>query len=602
MAWALYLSSSDSALSDAQLAELDDYELASRSGTAAASTYLSTRLGPVVQALVCTAGSLHSRSAMLRSVTLLHSILTSPSLSPAPVLRLAVSHLLSQHQHSLSDDDFLAPLLSIAVNRVSDVQLSTAAAHALAILLGCKVLDDAAANERQEAVYNAVQTTTKRLVALLITEVVLTSSPHALAALAVLLRRDGAKKVFCEKDGVSTLAATLQTHPHDKYTAIGQVVANNGCTEPRALKHVGVHHPPTRNSHPYYCDNNMYHHHHDVSYTYPSSRSTCTDSYYTLSDDSTVPQQLRHDEGAEPLGNNAIYASYHAVFAVWTLSFVPARYDDPVTDAVLSAMCVARLPAILARLLAHASGQRLKIARLTLAALRNLAARSDRVRTDLVRAGVLAALRRLLKDTGVRGSLIGTDDDARADATELLQLLQPLAAPAATLTVLRDELITGPLSAANPWHSSDEFWRRHATDALTDVLVGLSRIVRARATQNDKHDDHDTYSSTSTSEDTDTGSEMGSSSEEGEGGKEEEKEQVRRAVVVPMDDESVRVACEDLTMIMRYAGKRGRAAIVAAPGLRDALMAVMVREAVGTVRNAALVCVQTLLVHRPARK
>lgn len=487
MAWALYLSNTSAAfVTDAQLAELDDYELVSRIGPAARAEHLSRRIGHIVYALICAAGAINSRSQMLRSISLLHSLLTS---ADANLLRTAVRGLVqayksdsristySQSDHDL-DPPFLRPLVSIAVNRISDVELSAMAAHSLAILLGCSSFDSSVDNAVAPDICAQADVQTRRLIALLITEVVLTSSPRALVALSQLLRRDAARLAFCEKDGLSTLASTLQTHPGKSHTAIGEVVA--------------------------------------------------TATEYTDA--------------------NPVYASYHAVFSVWMLTFA-TRSD--ITEAILQNVISSRLVVVLARLLNHASGQRLKIARLTLASLRNMVVGSTslhhRIRRDLLAAEVPAVIRRLMRMASVQGSLMGNDDDAVADAQTLLDVLDEERMTMSTLDEYVAEVRAGALHAS-PAHEDDNFWVNH-TEAIIDQFRDVTAIL-ADYVKN------------------------------------------------PKTPPEIRVlACSDLANLLRQSTK-ARRVILNLSDLKNCLMDLMVHSEDLELKSSALLCVQNMLLHR----
>lgn len=509
MAWALYLSNtSESSVTHAQLAELDDYELACRAGPTVSRDLLHRRIGPILHALVCVAGAQNSRAQMLRSVNLLHSILdpASPSLLHKAVCSLAQLHIqsisspsnssstttssLSTLQHS-QQPTFLHPLVSIAVNRVADVQLSATAADACAILLGCPALDPSAHDPVPLPVCHAAETQTRRLLAMLLTELALTDSARALSALAKLLRRDGARVIFCEKDGVSVLASALHVLP-------------------------STHH----------LDD-------DVR-------------------DRLTIAAVNASNGRCPADTHPVYAAYHAIFAVWMLTFATTH---TVQQLVLHHLVASRLIVTLARLLRHASGQRLKIARVTLATLSNLSrgesALHRRVRRDLLAADVPSALKRLLHLTSVRGSLMGTDDDAREDAQSLLDLLDRERATMSTLDAYIAEVRAGALHWS-PVHKDTLFWTQHVEKLVTefpDVVNDVANVVLTKDAS--------------------------------------VEEQV--------------IACSDLANIIRLSSG-GRRLALTKEGLKLRLMHLMTEAKQQELKSAALVCVQLLLLHRSLRQ
>lgn len=521
MAWALYLSNATAtSVTDAQLAELDDYELAVRAGSRARDEHLSHRIGHIVHALVCAAGAIKSRSQMLRSVTTLHTLLTS--IGP-DMLQTAVRELVtvfesdprtkSQSWHTLqstfsptspsrvceqiqsndqisptveADPPFLRPLVSIAVNRVSDAELSTMAAEVLAILLGHPSFDEPhkASCTSDIPPYICTQTDVqlRRLIAMLITEIVLTSSPRALAILSRLLRRDTAREIFCEKDGVSTLASTLQTQPDKPQTAIGEQVAT-------------------------------------VAYV-----------------------NAREDP---------VYASYHAVFSLWMLTFATR---PRAVQIFLENVVSSRLVVILARLLNHASGQRLKIARVTLAAAHNMAlgetSLHHRVRRDMVAAHVPSILRRLMQMASVRGSLMGNDDDAVADARTLLDKLEHERAHMTTVDAYVAEVRAGALHAS-PVHIDSAFWAKHSNAIVEhhhDVLTLLFNTVCNELAAMDKRV----------------------------------------------------VACHDLANLIQNSAI-ARRSVLKNPTIKSTLMALMVTATDPELKKATLLCVQLMLIGRTFR-
>lgn len=520
MAWALYLSNAtSSSVTDAQLAELDDYELAVRAGSRSRLDHLSNRIGHIVHALVCAAGAIKSRTQMLRSVTTLHSLLTTVS---PDMLRMAVHGVVSVYEADPrtdsqswnssqpmfspvspsqvsdgsfeaspsvgwnADPPFLRPLVSIAVNRVSDTEISTIAADVLAILLGHPSFDTSfntsSTSKIPPHICAQVDIQTRKVIAMLITEIVLTSSPRALAALSRLLRRDSARAIFCEKDGVSTLASTLQTQPGKSQTAIGEQVA------------------------------------------------TVTNT--------SVPV-------------DAVYASYHAVFSVWMLTFARRPH---VVQLFLQNVVSSRLVVILARLLNHTSGQRLKIARVTLASLRNMASGETslhrRIRRDMLAADVPAVLRRLMQMTSVRGSLMGTDDDAVADARTLLDALELERASMTTVDAYVAEVQAGVLHSS-PVHSDPSFWARQSDTIMEQHSDTFSLLFESTC-----------------------------------------NEKLPSAVRV--------IACHDLVNLLQNSSAARRIALKN-PSVKPTLMALMVSATDPAMKKAALLCVQHMLLRRSFR-
>lgn len=489
MAWALYLTTGASpTVTDDQLAELDEFELVSRGSPSQVIQYLHQRIAHIIHALVCVAGAMPGRSQMLRSVTLLQSILDL-AVSTPPILRLAIQGLAKLHlQHVVAgrvpgaeDDEptFLQPLVSIAVKRVSDKELAGAAAACLGTLLGCPSFDRGIDDKIPESVCAQANEQTRRLVELLITEISLTASPVALAALSSLLRRDFARVAFCDKDGTSTLAWTLSTHPAKTHTAVGELVASSS--------------PP------------------------PAGVLT-----------------------------RPVVASYYAVFAVWMLTFAVSR---EARELVLTSVLSSRLLVVLARLLNHSSGQRLKIARVTLSSLRNLASGftvlHSRVRKDLLAAEVPAVLQKLLIMGSGRGALLGNDEDAMDDARVLSDLL---AKESETMSTLDDYLAEVKACALHwsPVHNDVDFWVRYAqriVDEHRDVLVALTNIITAKQAP----------------------------------------------------PEEIAVACNDLSNIMQES-VNGKAALLSVDGFKHELMNLMTTHQDPGVRAATLPCIQHLVM------
>lgn len=493
--------------------------MAVRAGSRSRHDHLSQRIGHIVHALVCAAGAIKSRTQMLRAVTTLHTLLTTVS---PDMLRMAVHGVASVYQSdprtdtqswnliqptfspmspsqvadgtfdaspsvaSNSDPPFLRPLVSIAVNRVSDTEISTIAADVLAILLGHPSFDKSisvsSTPDIPPHICAQVDIQTRKVISMLITEIVLTSSPRALAALSRLLRRDTARAIFCEKDGVSTLASTLYTQPGKSQTAIGEQVA--------IVSHANV--------------------------------------------------------SASP-----VYASYHAVFSVWMLTFA---MRPQVVQLFLQNVVSSRLVVILARLLNHASGQRLKIARVTLASLRNMASGETtlhrRIRRDMLAADVPAVLRRLMQMTSIRGSLMGTDDDAVTDAQTLLDSLEHERASMTTVDAYIAEVRAGVIHST-PVHSDPSFWSRQS-DSIMDQYPDTFPLL------------FDTVSN--------------------------EKSPSQERVL----------ACNDLANLLQHSAAARRASLKN-PSVKPTLMALMVGVTDPALKKAAMLCVQHMLLRRSFR-
>lgn len=488
MAWALYLTSgASSSVTDAQLAELDEFELVCRGTSQQAATYLQSRIAHISHALVCAAGAMPGRQQMLRCVNLLVSVLTTASKDPT-LLRSAVRGLAHLHLEAVAEGrvplpapkpdgpTFLQPLVSIAVNRVSDKELSVSAAACLSILLGCPSFDHGVDDAVPDSICEQANEQTRRIVLLLITEIVLTASPMALKSLSNLLRRDFARNAFCEKDGVSTLASTLLTHPTKSHTAIGEIIAS-----------------------------------------------------------------------AAGRVSQSVSASYHAVFAVWMLTFA---VSPSVLELVLTHVLTSRLLVVLGRLLNHSSGQRLKIARVTLSSLRNLASGTTklhrRVRRDLLAAEVPTVLQRLIRLGSGPGALLGADEDVMADAQALTDLLQKERASMSTLDAYIAEVRADTLHWS-PVHTDAHFWVLYAQSLVEDhrdVLLLLARVLLRADKQS---------------------------------------------------AEAIAVVCNDLSCILRESTS-GKAAILSIEGLKSSLMTLMTCHEDAEVRAAALTCTQYLVM------
>lgn len=488
MAWALYLTSgASSVVTDAQLAELDEFELVSRGNPRQAAIHLRSRIAHIAHALVCAAGAMPGRQQMLRSVNLLLSVLTTAAKDP-PLLRRTVRGLASLHVHAVAEGrvsfqppevdepTFLHPLVSIAVNRVSDKELSGSAAACLSVLLGCPSFENGIDDAVPESICEQANEQTRRLILSLVTEIVLTSSPMALRSLSSLLRRDFARNAFCEKDGVSTLASTLLTHPKMGHTAIGEIIANSAGRDAQSVT-----------------------------------------------------------------------ASYHAVFAIWMLTFA---VSPTVLELVLSHVLSSRLLVVLGRLLNHSSGQRLKIARVTLSSLRNMASGTTalhaRVRRDLLSAEVPAILQRLIRMGSGPGALLGADEDAMSDAQALAEILRKERASMSTLDAYIAEVRADALHWS-PVHKDAHFWVTNAqriVDEHRDVLKQLAAVLMRS-----------------------------------------ERESA----------EAIVVACNDLTFVMRES-VNGKAALLSIEGLKVTLMTLMTCHEDAEVRAATLTCIQYLVM------
>lgn len=154
MVCALYLSNTTAtSVTDAQLTELNDFELVLRTGASdSTAAHLDQRSCHIVHAPICAEGTVKIRSNMLCSIFLLHTLLTE---ADPVLLHIAVRGVIAQsltnpntttattyHHHlhkavssngdgggysndgeqaralALQDAPFLRPLVSIAVNRV----------------------------------------------------------------------------------------------------------------------------------------------------------------------------------------------------------------------------------------------------------------------------------------------------------------------------------------------------------------------------------------------------------------------------------------------------------------------------------------------------
>lgn len=473
-----------SSLTESALGVLDDYELAARGGEAARQEFVAAHAGALCGALISAAHALHGRSDMLRITVTLHGVLWR---APRAVVREAIIGIAARSEAAAAAPNspvFAEPILKIAVERVSDAELSSFAADSLATLFGATALDD----ERciDEHCRESANAQAMALVNSLITEVALSASPHALGALGALLRRDFTRTAFCRRDGISTLASTLLTDPGTAHPSIGEAVV-------------------------------------------------AADS----------------DDGADAAKMNvscdAVAATYHAAFAVWMLSF--AASAECVAE-VLRCSLSSRLVLVLARLLDHVSGRRLKIARVVLATLRNLS-RGDtdlhvRIRREMIGACLPTVLQRL---NGMR-TTIGRDVDAAADLAYLADSLAEERSAMSTVDNYLAELRAGALRWSSI-HGDEAYWAANAERMVTEtreVLPLLSAII--------------------------CGSDAGCDSR--------------------MPAESQTVACSDLYHIIRLS-VNGRRAALASPNLKARLMMLMASAEDAELRRQALTCVQLLL-------
>lgn len=457
-------------LSESSLGILDDFELVSRAGPPAQKAFVGDHIGELVVALISAARSLRGRKDLLRVTSTLRNLLWS---APRETIRGAVAGIASSTTLAKESIIFAEPLLKIAIERVSDAALSSHAADALASLLGSTALNDLSivpAAHRAEADREAAA-----LVTSLLTEVALSSSPHALAALGALLRRDYTRLAFCRRDGVSTLAATLATDPARPNTSIGEAVATEAGREAEAVS-----------------------------------------------------------------------ATYHAVFAVWLLSF--AASDDAVQEVLRQALS-SRLVSVLAKLLDHACGRRLKIARVVLATLNNLARGKTDLHARIRREMIGAGLPRILQRTQGHLTTVGSDVDAVADMEALLEALRRDQETMSTVDEYIAELRTGVLRQSEI-HTDEAFWALNAEHLVSEVhhtMPMLSEIVC------------------------------------------DESEDV--------DVASQKIACGDLTRLIRLS-VTGRVKARGLQTLKKRLMVLMASSEDIDLRRQALVCVQLLLLSK----
>lgn len=385
----------NSSLNESSLGVLDDYEVACRGGESSRLRFVTGNAAALCGALVSAAHALHGRGDMLRITVTLRRLVWG---ALRPILRDAIVGIADAHRRT-GGPVFVEPILKIAVERVSDAQLSSNAADSLATIFGSTVLDDdpnidencrTSANEQTMALVNS-----------LITEVALSSSPHALRALCALLRRDYTRQAFCKRDGVSTLASTLLTNPSDLHASIGQAVM-------------------------------------DVSDV---------------------------DAKDAVASNDAVAATYSAVFAVWMLSFAAS---DECIHEVLRCALSSKLILVLGKLLDHVSGRRLKIARVVLATLRNLSSGETelhrRIRQEMVGTGLLGILQRL---EGMHLT-IGRDADAVADLGALLTLLANEQTAMSTIDNYLAEIRAGALRWSS-LHTDELFWSTNSEKLVTDT-------------------------------------------------------------------------------------------------------------------------------------
>jgi V-ATPase subunit H len=215
-------------LKESSLGVLDDYELAARSGESARLEFVSENASLLCSALVSAAHALHGRGDMLRITAMLRGVVWD---APRPVLRDAIVGMAAVQTDS-DGPEFAAPVLKIAVERVSDAQLSSYAADSLATVFGSTVIDDDP--QIDDACRSVANDQAMALVNSLITEVALSSSSYALGALCALLRRDFTRQAFCRRDGISTLASTLATDPSELHASIGQAVLKDSDADANA--------------------------------------------------------------------------------------------------------------------------------------------------------------------------------------------------------------------------------------------------------------------------------------------------------------------------------------------------------------------------------
>jgi hypothetical protein len=451
------------------LSVLDEYERAALAGEPLRTSFLNERIGAVCAALVAAARATNGRSDMLRVVETMRSIVWGSSCS---AVRDAIVGIIAS---DTEPRDFVEPILKIAVERVSDSELSAFAADCLAKILGSAVLEyDSVVDPLTHKLANDH---TRSLVTSLITEVALTASPRALAALGALLRRDFARFEFCERDGVSTLASMLGTSPDFEDTTIGQAVV-------------------------------------------AGFRQT----------NSAVERE-------------AVAATYHSVFAVWMLSFAAS---EKCIDKVWMSSMSAGLVLVLAKLLNHVSGRRLKIARVVLGSLRNFAEGKlevhQNIRREMIGAGVPAALAGLSR----LGTILESDVDAANDAQFLTEILAKDQIDMSTLDMYLVELHAGALRWT-PIHSDTAYWTLNAERMIsetTEVLPLLANIISTKD---------------------------------------------------PIPDEVRAVACNDVAQLLRHS-LTGRAVVRALPNLKNDLMMLMTSAKDADVRSTALTCVQLLLL------
>eukprot|EP00172_Hildenbrandia_rubra_P003944 Plantae.Rhodophyta-Hildenbrandia_rubra.ctg7089.p1 GENE.Plantae.Rhodophyta-Hildenbrandia_rubra.ctg7089~~Plantae.Rhodophyta-Hildenbrandia_rubra.ctg7089.p1 ORF type:complete len:458 (+),score=88.20 Plantae.Rhodophyta-Hildenbrandia_rubra.ctg7089:3487-4860(+) len=200
LSWSLasrVTNSTNSLLSASSIEALDDLELAVRLGQASLSSYLSSSetVAQVSQALVEAVGVLSGRKELLRASWLF-----------GKVVKVASREAVLDGVKNVEDG--LGKMVGIVVERISDREMSETAGTAVSTALGWRELDDLSAKWVGEC--------SRRLVDTLITEVSLTKNLWALDCLGLLLKRDGVRIVFCERDGLTTLVEVLRAGGDDR--------------------------------------------------------------------------------------------------------------------------------------------------------------------------------------------------------------------------------------------------------------------------------------------------------------------------------------------------------------------------------------------------
>lgn len=250
------------------------------------------------------------------------------------------------------------------------------------------------------------------------------------------------------------------------------------------------------------------------------------------------------DSRAEAEGD-AVSATYGTAFSLWMLSYAGS---PNCIEQVLEKALEARLPAVLASLILHKSGQRLKVARIVLASLRNLASGDmevhARFRREMIGAGFLSILPRLQGP----GKGISKDEDADSDATFLRTLLVQEKAHMSNLDIYLEELRGKNLRWS--WiHNDQSFWIENSDRLVEEARDCLDALVRVVCDKDDT------------------------------------------------SDEARSVACSDLANILRFS-VAGKAHILKIDGAKEALMGLMASSKSNEVREQALACVQLLLTRR----